>query len=291
MVKTKKMISKYLNKLYVRDCLSFMKELPAGSIDVIVTSPPYNIGKEYTTYKDDKTRIEYLDWMEQVAIESKRVLKENGSFFLNVGGKPSDLAIPYDVENRFRKYFVLQNDIIWVKSITITKEDVGKSNGLRSDVSVGHYKPIQSNRFLNNCHENIFHFTKHGKTEVDKLSIGVPYQYKSNIERWGKTEDRRDRGDVWFIPYETIQSHRPHPATFPEKLPLMCIKLHGVKKDIVVYDPFMGVGNTPLACLELGVNYIGTDIDKGYVEMAEEFIREKKAQARLATKLVSLSEE
>ncbi|MFH1200537.1 MAG: DNA methyltransferase, partial [Candidatus Micrarchaeota archaeon] len=88
-----------LNKLHVKDCIEFMRELPQDCIDVIVTSPPYNIGKKYAAYKDDKTREEYLAWMEQVAVESKRVLKDKGSFFLNVGGKPSDLVIPYDVEN------------------------------------------------------------------------------------------------------------------------------------------------------------------------------------------------
>ncbi|VVC02838.1 Modification methylase MjaV [Candidatus Burarchaeum australiense] len=272
---------KFLNKLYVKDCVQFMKELPAESIDIIVTSPPYNIGKDYSVYKDDKTRLEYLTWMEQVAIESKRVLKKDGSFFLNVGGKPSDLAIPYDVENRFRKHYILQNDIIWVKSIAITKDDVGKSNGLKNDVMVGHYKPIQSRRFLNNCHENIFHFTKSGETELDKLSVGVPYQDKTNIERWGIKKDVRDRGDIWFIPYETIQESRPHPATFPEKLPYMCIKLHGVRKDLVVYDPFIGIGTTALACTELGVKYIGTDIDESYVRIAEERIRSQKHQMKL----------
>lgn len=276
-----KKMNDLLNKLYAKDCIEFMKELPEESIDVITTSPPYNIGKEYTTYNDDKTRQEYLDWMEQVAVESKRVLKESGSFFLNVGGKPSDLAIPYDVENRFRKHYVLQNDIIWVKSIAITKEDVGKSNGLEKDILVGHYKPIVSNRFLNNCHENIFHFTKQGKTELHKLSNGVPYQYKSNIERWGKTEDKRDRGDAWFIPYETIQEHRSHPAVFPTKLPMMCIKLHGLKKDMIVYDPFVGIGTTAIACIQLGVNYIGTDIDKNYIKIANEKIKESKAQSKL----------
>jgi len=275
------MKTELLNRIFLQDCINFMCKLPERFIDVIITSPPYNIGKEYSTYKDDKTREEYLDWMEQVALESKRVLKDDGSFFLNVGGKPSDLAIPYDVENRFRKHYCLQNDIIWVKSIAITKEDVGKSNGLKNDVSVGHYKPINSMRYLNNCHENIFHFTKNCETELDKLSIGVPYQDKTNIERWGKTTDKRDRGDLWFIPYETINESRPHPATFPIKLPLMCIKLHGVRKDLVVYDPFMGIGTTALACLTAGVNYVGTEIDENYVKIAEERIKEKVVQSQL----------
>jgi site-specific DNA-methyltransferase (adenine-specific) len=272
-----------LNQLYCEDCIAFMQKLPANYIDVIVTSPPYNIGKKYTAYRDDKSREEYLAWMEQVAIESKRILKDNGSFFLNVGGKPSDLVIPYDVENRFRRHYTLQNDILWVKSIAITKGDVGKSNGLKSDFSIGHYKPINSNRYLNNCHENIFHFTKEGKTEIDKLAIGVPYGDKSNIERWGTKEDKRDRGDVWYIPYETVWDGKLHPATFPKKLPSMCIKLHGIRKDLVVYDPFMGIGTTALACLELGVNYIGTEIDPNYIGIAEKLLEEKLGQLKLRT--------
>ena len=76
--------------------------------------------------------------------------------------------------------------------------------------------------------------------------------------------------------YKTIQNHRPHPAEFPMKLPEMCIKLHGAKPDIVVYDPFMGSGNTALASISLGVNFVGTEISKEYVEMAEENIRNFK---------------
>jgi site-specific DNA-methyltransferase (adenine-specific) len=270
-----------LNRIRSEDCIAFMKRLPEGFIDVVVTSPPYNIGKEYSTYKDDKTREDYLNWLEQIAVESKRVLKPNGSFFLNVGGKPSDLVIPYDVENRFRKHYCLQNDIIWVKSISITKEDVGKSNGLKNDFSIGHFKPINSKRFLNNCHENIFHFTKTCDAELDKLAIGVPYQDKTNIERWNGKQDKRDRGDCWFIPYETVQESKLHPAAFPTKLPFMCIKLHGVTKDLVVYDPFMGSGSTALACLDLGVNFVGTEIDANYVKIANERLNDKKAQLKL----------
>jgi site-specific DNA-methyltransferase (adenine-specific) len=270
-----------LNKIFKQDCIAFMRQLPADCIDVIVTSPPYNIGKEYATYADDKKREDYLDWMESVAIESRRILKNDGSFFLNVGGKPSDLVIPYDVENRFRKHYRLQNDIIWVKSISITREDVGKNNGLKNDFSVGHFKPINSKRFLNNCHESIFHFTKQCDVELDRIATGVPYADKTNIGRWGKAEDKRDRGDVWFIPYETVQESKLHPAAFPEKLPLMCIKLHGVRPDLLVYDPFMGIGSTALACLELGVNYLGTEIDENYVRIAQSRLKDAQCQSKL----------
>ena len=113
------------NKIYTTDCLDGMKTLDERSIDVIVTSPPYNIGKKYKRYHDEKPRDEYLDWMEAVAAESNRVLKDEGSFFLNVGGKFTDPWIALDVANRFRRHFTLQNQIHWIKSIAIPKEDMG----------------------------------------------------------------------------------------------------------------------------------------------------------------------
>jgi site-specific DNA-methyltransferase (adenine-specific) len=81
-----------------------------------------------------------------------------------------------------------------------------------------------------------------------------------------------DRGNVWLIPHLTIQERRPHPAVFPIKLPQRCIELHGIKPNMLVYDPFMGIGNTALACVRLGVNYIGTEIDGGYIKIANEQI-------------------
>jgi len=257
-----------------------MKNLDAGNIrtDVIVTSPPYNINKEYSSYKDNKEREEYLNWLYQIAKLSYLVLKDNGSFFLNIGGTHSDPMLPFDVVKKFKDAgYKLQNTIHWIKSISIEKEDVGKSNGRRHDYSVGHFKPIISERYLTDLQEFIFHLTKEGNVRVDKKAIGVPYQDKTNIGRWKSAiEDKRDRGNVWFIPYPTINEERPHPAVFPEKLPYLCIKMHGVRKDMVVYDPFMGIGTTALACIRLGVNYLGTDIDAEYVKVAMEDIEKRK---------------
>ena len=83
---------------------------------------------------------------------------------------------------------------------------------------------------------------------------------------------------MWFIPYSTIQESRPHPAVFPEKLPYLCIKLHGIKKDMIVYDPFMGIGTTALACIQLGVNYLGTEIDPQYIKVAQGDVRKRKKE-------------
>lgn len=267
------------NKIYVIDCLEGMRKfIEDGEVDVIVTSPPYNIGVKYNKYSDTIPREKYLDWMEEVAKECKRVLSDDGSFFLNIGHKPKDLWVAWEVAFRFRKHFVLQNVIIWVKSIAISKKDVGEYPNIIGDIAVGHYKPINGKRFLNSCFEYIFHFTKNGYVELDRLAIGVPYQDKTNIKRWkSSTRDLRCRGNTWFIPYKTIWSRekqRPHPSTFPPELPEMCIKLHGLGKVKLVLDPFMGLGNTAIACIRLGIDWIGFEIDEYYASVAEKRLKE-----------------
>jgi site-specific DNA-methyltransferase (adenine-specific) len=258
--------------LYLEDCNVGMKNhLAESSVDVVVTSPPYNIGIEYNNHKDNIPRDDYLRWMDETGASIKRVLKDDGSYFLNIGNTLRDQWIAWDVAQTLRKHFVLQNVIHWIKSIAISKSDVGDYHDLKTDITVGHFKPIVSDRFLNDCHEYIFHFTKTGNTKLDKLAIGVPYQDKTNIGRWKTAkEDKRDRGNTWFIPYETIQSRteRPHPASFPSKLPEMCIKLHGLKENTLVLDPFLGIGSTAIASLRLGASFVGFDIDKEYLDEA-----------------------
>ncbi|AIJ05202.1 DNA methylase N-4/N-6 domain-containing protein [Methanocaldococcus bathoardescens] len=280
-----------VNKIYCMDCLEGMKQLEDKSVDVVVTSPPYNIGIKYNKYSDNLSRDDYLNWIEEVVKEIKRVLKDNGSFFINIGYTAKDPWIAFDVANVIRKHFKLQNTIHWIKSIAIQKEDVGNYPNIIGDIAVGHYKPINSDRFLSIMHEYIFHFTKNGNVKLDKLAIGVPYQDKSNIKRFNRKGDLRDRGNTWFIPYETIQSkekERPHPATFPPKLPEMCIKLHGVKRTNLVLDPFMGIGSTAIACIRLEVNYIGFEIDEYYCKVAEERI--KKELSKINKKFGNIKE-
>ena len=255
---------------YLKDCITGLKEnVKDKSADVVVTSPPYNIGTSYGSYKDKLPREKYLTWIEEVGIAVKQSLTDDGSFFLNIGNKLKDPWIAWDVAHVLRKYFVLQNVIHWVKSIAISKAEVGNYPNIAGDIAVGHFKPIMSNRFLNDCHEYIFHFTKYGDVHLDKLAVGVSYQDKTNIERWkaANKEDRRDRGNMWFIPYQTIQSRskqRPHPATFPVKLPEMCIRLHGNAK--LVVDPFVGIGSAAVAAMRLGISFVGFEIDKEYLD-------------------------
>lgn len=269
-------------RIYREDCLAGMNNrIDAGSVSVIVTSPPYNIGKSYRTYNDERDQEAYLEWISQVARGCRRALRDDGSFFLNLGNKPSDPWWPMEVAAHVRDTgFVLQNTILWVKSIAISKDEVGNYPGISGDIAVGHYKPVNSRRFVNGLSEYIFHFTKQGDVPLDKLGVGVPYQDKSNVLRWrGGSSDLRDRGNVWFIPYETIRESRPHPCVFPVKLPEMCIRLHGLSRTQLVLDPFLGTGSTALACDRLGVDFVGFEIDPYYVGLAKEMLR-KQCEAR-----------
>jgi site-specific DNA-methyltransferase (adenine-specific) len=127
---------------------------------------------------------------------------------------------------------------------------------------------------LNDCHEYIFHLTPKGETPIDRLALGVPYSDKSNIARWKHTAgtDRRCRGNTWFVPYQTIRNRekdRPHPATFPIELAENCIRLHGLRYDLVVLDPFLGIGNSAIAAQRCGVKkFIGFEIDETYLAEA-----------------------
>ena len=265
-------------EIFRQDCIKGMaQKIKPNSVDVITTSPPYNLGINYSSYDDNLSREDYLDWLDQWANIAKSILKDDGSLFLNIGAKPSEPTIPFQVIGVMQKYFKVQNVIHWIKSVAIQKDSVGSDSGIKQNTSVGHFKPINSPRFLNDCQEYIFHLTKDGNVKLDRLAVGVEYQHKSNINRWKHNgKDQRCRGNTWFIPYKTINNRdkqRPHPATFPIKVPEMCIRLHGLEKVQLVVDPFLGIGTTALACLELGgINFKGFEIDKSYFSESHSLI-------------------
>lgn len=257
-------------QLHHGDCVEGMAALPDKSVDLVVTSPPYNLGIDYGTYDDRLSASDYLDWSLRWAGEVKRLLKPDGSFFLNVGAAPADPWAPHELALALRDLFVLQNTFHWIKSITVTPKD-------SDPVSAGHFKPINSKRFVNDCHEFVFHFTKSGKVPLRRRAVGVPYVHKSNIGRWSHSggEDLRCRGNNWFIPYETIKSRdkqRPHPATFPVELARMCLRIHGADHGgSTVLDPFLGIGHAAQAAGDCGAGeFIGFEIDADYFREARE---------------------
>jgi site-specific DNA-methyltransferase (adenine-specific) len=253
------------------DCIEGMSRLADESVDLVVTSPPYNLGIRYGKFSDTQDRESYLRWCHEWAEQVRRILKATGSFFLNIGAAPSNPMLPHEMAIELRDLFVLQNTIHWIKSIAIEDREAEVR-------SYGHFKPISSKRFVNDCHEYVFHFTKTGRVELDRLAIGVPYQDKTNIARWSHTRgsDLRCRGNTWFVPYETIQSRekeRPHPATFPAQLAEWCIKLHGpagAGRIQTMLDPFLGIGNSAVAAQRCSVKrFIGFEIDESYLAEAK----------------------
>ena len=287
------------NTIHLSDCVKGMSALPKGSVDLVVTSPPYNLGIKYSTYKDNKPRQDYLAWLDEVFVAIKHCLKDDGHFFLNMGYSNIDPWVAMDVAQVARNNFVLQNHINWVKSIHV------------NDKTSGHFKPINSQRYMCPTWEHLFHFTKDGSVLIDRLAVGVKYEYyEANIRSKKATKLRkqinaeaqnskenikklqddlalelsnlakkdkpnlRDKGNCWFIPYETINSKElkgKHPAIFPVKLVEDCIKISGVKSGVVL-DPFMGTGTTAIAAINSGCEYIGFEIDRDYITFAKKRI-------------------
>lgn len=255
------------------DCLEVLPKLASGSVDLVVTSPPYNLGIGYRSFKDTAPRDEFLGWCRSWAAELRRVMAEDASFFLNVGAAPANPLLPHQLilalTEGSEPLFVLQNTFHWIKSITVDTR-------AGEQLSVGHFKPINSKRYVNDCHEYVFQLTKSGAVELDRRAAGVPYVYKSNIARWGHTggEDKRCRGNNWFIPYDTIMSRdkeRPHPATFPIALAEQCLVIHGKGKATRMIDPFLGIGSSAMAAMRREVaEFTGIELDAHYLQVARE---------------------
>jgi site-specific DNA-methyltransferase (adenine-specific) len=255
------------------DCVDVLSTLDANRFDLAVTSPPYNLGIAYRTFSDLAPRADFIEWCKIWASELKRVMTDSASFFLNVGAAPSNPLLPHQLvlalSTGEQPLFILQNTFHWIKSITIETK-------AGEQLSAGHFKPINSQRYVNDCHEYVFHFTKSGDVPLNRRAAGVPYVHKSNISRWNHTggEDKRCRGNNWFIPYDTILSRdkeRPHPATFPIALVERCITLHDKGSTTRMIDPFLGIGSSAIAAQRKQIAaFTGIEIDAHYLAIARE---------------------
>jgi len=228
-----------------------MEELEDESIDLIVTSPPYNRGKTYSSdqgdiFNDNKEEREYLAFLTIVWKECLRVSKSTAVFFLNIGDSAADQGLSEKVALSAEDAgWIRIQDIIWMKSF------LGK----------GHYTPSGGNKRLNNLWEHVYLFVKNKQEyELDPKAIGIPYADKSNIGRYSKI-DLRDAGNLWLIPYEKttgISIKKGHDAPFPIGLPYRCIKL--IPNVLKVLDPFGGTCSTLGACLKLGIEGIAYEM-------------------------------
>ena len=228
-----------------------MNEIQDDSIDIIITSPPYNRGKHYSSdsnviYNDSLPEKEYFQMLDRVWIECFRVSSEKAVFFLNIGDSATTQGLSEKVANSVEQAgWIRIQDIIWIKSI------YGK----------GHYTPSGGNRRFNNVWEHIFLFVKNKKKyELNPKAIGIPYADKSNIGRYGNS-DLRDPGNLLHICYEKTTGatiKKGHDAPFPIGLPYSCIKT--VPNAKCILDPFLGTGTTLAAAKSLGIQGYGYEM-------------------------------
>lgn len=236
-----------------------MKELPDNSIHLMVTSPPYNVGKEYDK---DLSLEEYLSLLRKVLKETHRVLVTGGRVAINVaniGRKPYIPLSSHIVDIMLDLGFLMRGEVIWNKSA---------SSG--TSFAWGSWKSA-SNPTLRDVHEYILVFSK------DSFS-----RNKNSKEDTITNEEFMDyTKSIWVFPSASAKQIG-HPAPFPEELPRRLIQLYTFKGDVVL-DPFIGSGQTALAALKLHRHFVGYDIDKKYCELAEKRIAELIAQRKLSS--------
>jgi site-specific DNA-methyltransferase (adenine-specific) len=254
------------------DCLTYMPTMAAGSVAAVVTSPPYNLGKSYSSYNDSRPVEEYLADQGKAAELIAWLLKREGHLFLNVGWNSKYPMRSVQVMQEYARHLVLQQPILWTKSVALDGTTLPKH--LREEMhgrQVGHFVSLNSDLFLNPTGEIIWHFSPTGRSPVDRLAIGVPYVWADQPARFGHNRELHCRGSTWHIPYKTTQSRADrdfHPSPFPVALAERCLKLAGLKPGELVLDPFAGTGATLVAAQQLGLSSVGIELDPGYCAAA-----------------------
>ncbi len=230
-----------------------MKELPDNSIHLMITSPPYNVSKEYD---EDLSLSEYLNMLQKVFEETYRVLVTGGRACINIanlGRKPYIPLSDYISRMMIEIGYNMRGEIIWNKSAS-----AGSSTAWGSWMSA-------SNPTLRDVHEYILIFSKGDykrnlkkkEKEYKKNTIS-----RDNFMAWTKS--------IWEMNTESAKKIG-HPAPFPVELPRRLIELYSFTNDIIL-DPFMGSGTTALAALKLERNFVGYDVSEEYIQLAQKRI-------------------
>jgi len=226
-----------------------MSELPDSSVHLMVTSPPYNVGKEYDK---DQTLDEYLAFLGRVWMQVKRVLVPGGRLCINVANLGRKPYIPLHamlVPGLLELGFLMRGEIIW-----------NKGSSASPSTAWGSWKSA-SNSTLRDMHEYILIFCK------DTFKRPNPDDRGSTISRDDFLEFTKS---VWTLPTESARNIG-HPAPFPLELPRRLVELYTFAGEVIL-DPFMGSGQTALAAMQTGRHYVGYEIDEKYVALAEKRI-------------------
>ncbi len=245
-----------LNRIFLKSSEQ-MDELPDNSVHLMVTSPPYNVRKEYD---EDLSLEEYRTLLRTVFKETYRVLVTGGRACINVanlGRKPYIPLHAYIIEDMLDLGFYMRGEIIWNKA-----SSASPSTAWGSWLSA-------ANPVLRDIHEYILIFSKETFTRKSKGKISTIR--KEEFLEWTKS--------VWTFPAVSAKSIG-HPAPFPEELPHRLIQLYTFKNDVVL-DPFCGSGSTCLAAIKDERFYIGYEIDAEYVKLAENRLHSFRSQLKL----------
>ena len=248
--------SELLNTIIKGSCEN-MKDIPNNSIHLMITSPPYNVSKEYD---NDLSLSEYLDLLKNCFTETYRVLVDGGRACINIaniGRKPYIPLSDYVSKIMIEIGFNMRGEIIW-----------NKSAGAGISTAWGSFKSA-SNPILRDVHEYILIFSKGNyKRERNKNEKELK---KDNIT---KEEFMEWTKSVWTMNPESAK-RIGHPAPFPEELPNRLIKLFSFTNDIVL-DTFMGSGTTAIAAIKNNRNFVGYEINEEYINLANNRIEKFK---------------
>ena len=217
-----------------------MNHLPDNSVHLMITSPPYNVGKDYDA---DLTLSEYTDLLSGVMAEVYRVLVEGGRACVNIANVGRTPYIPlhlYLTEIAHACGFYMRGEIIW---------DKGASAGM--SCAWGSWQS-SSNPVLRDVHEYILVFCK-----------GTFKRHPIRQNSIGRDDFLENTKSIWRFPAASAKKAN-HPAPFPVELPLRLIHLYSFVGDTVL-DPFMGSGTTAEAAVQAGRHYVGYEIDEEYV--------------------------
>lgn len=249
-----------INKIFNEDCLDTLERMPDNFLDLVITSPPYNVDlgnnkyhkNPYDLYNDNQDHHKYISWLKLIFSKIYYKTCAGGRVCINIGdGKNGAVPTSSDITQFMTDKigFIPVTHIIWDKSQVGNRTSWGS---FQSPSSPSFPTPFE--HILVFCKENR-KLQKPGKTDLAKEEF---------IE-WSLA--------LWKFAPETRQAKLGHKAMFPEELPKRCMKMFSWK-DAVVYDPFMGAGSTAVAAIKNSRNYIGSEISNEYCKIAEKRIGE-----------------
>lgn len=247
-----------LNNIYNIDCLHGLKQLQNNIIDLIITSPPYNVDlgnnkynrNPYDLYNDNKEHQQYIDWLKEIFKEAYRVLKDGGRICINIGdGKNGSVPTHSDI------IYFMTHELNYIPITTI----IWNKNQIGNRTAWGSFNSPSCPSFPTPF-EYLLVFAKGNKKLQNKGDTDLT---KEEFINWSLS--------IWNFAPETKMKQIGHPAMFPEELAKRCIKMFSWIGSNVL-DPFSGAGTTCKVAKELNRNYIGFDISKEYCDIANKRI-------------------